>query len=343
MWAGTARRFAPTCPADREPGVRERAEPDLFDRFEPYVRQRLGDDQHVWATVLFAEVVGARLSAGRIRRSPGSCATGSCARTASRARRATGGRTWTSSIPPVRRSSGTGSSSTTRRGAPRPTCSSVRCRTRAGSGAGSPRPMTRPISWSGSTRSCAASAARRGGGGSIGWPRSSSRAPTSCSVRSCRWPSTTASVSIRARRGTATARVWSRRRSTTSPSRGGAPPAVASPAEAQAERGPVLCRRRRPDPSDPAAARRFRRPSGDIHSSVRRREPLRRRLPAGEPLPGLQRLPGRARGAHRRRQRVGVVVGQPLLGPTRPGRRRTSRSAGGSAPTPSPSTPPAPS
>ena len=43
---------------EREPGVRERAEPDVFDRFEPYVRQRLEDDPHVRATVLFGEVVG---------------------------------------------------------------------------------------------------------------------------------------------------------------------------------------------------------------------------------------------------------------------------------------------
>jgi transposase len=41
---------------EREPGVRQRSEPDVFDRFEPYVRQRLTDDQHVWATTLFDEV-----------------------------------------------------------------------------------------------------------------------------------------------------------------------------------------------------------------------------------------------------------------------------------------------
>ena len=34
---------------EREPGVRQRAEPDLFDRFEPYVRQRLKEDVHVRA------------------------------------------------------------------------------------------------------------------------------------------------------------------------------------------------------------------------------------------------------------------------------------------------------
>lgn len=43
---------------EREPGVRARAGADSFDRFEPYVRQRLADDPHVRATVLFAEVVG---------------------------------------------------------------------------------------------------------------------------------------------------------------------------------------------------------------------------------------------------------------------------------------------
>ncbi len=41
---------------EREPGVRAAAEPDPFDRFEPYVRQRFVDDPHVWATVLFDEV-----------------------------------------------------------------------------------------------------------------------------------------------------------------------------------------------------------------------------------------------------------------------------------------------
>jgi transposase len=41
----------------RQPGVRANPGPDVFDRFEPYVRQRLTDDVHVRATVLFAEVV----------------------------------------------------------------------------------------------------------------------------------------------------------------------------------------------------------------------------------------------------------------------------------------------
>ncbi|MBA2310184.1 MAG: IS21 family transposase [Pseudonocardiales bacterium] len=41
----------------RQPSVRVRSAPEVFDRFEPYVRQRLGDDRHVRASVLFAEVV----------------------------------------------------------------------------------------------------------------------------------------------------------------------------------------------------------------------------------------------------------------------------------------------
>lgn len=40
----------------RDPGVRVKHELDLFDRFEPYVRQRLADDPHVWATTLLDEV-----------------------------------------------------------------------------------------------------------------------------------------------------------------------------------------------------------------------------------------------------------------------------------------------
>jgi len=42
---------------EREPGVREKPTEDPFDRIETYVRQRLSDDPHVWATVLFDEVV----------------------------------------------------------------------------------------------------------------------------------------------------------------------------------------------------------------------------------------------------------------------------------------------
>jgi transposase len=41
---------------DRQAGVRAPVAPDPFDRFEPYVRQRLADDRHVWATALFDEL-----------------------------------------------------------------------------------------------------------------------------------------------------------------------------------------------------------------------------------------------------------------------------------------------
>jgi transposase len=41
---------------ERTPGKRRRAVPDGFERFEAYVRARLVEDPHVWATVLFDEV-----------------------------------------------------------------------------------------------------------------------------------------------------------------------------------------------------------------------------------------------------------------------------------------------
>lgn len=40
----------------RQPGQRRRAQPDAFAAYERYVGQRLRDDPHVWATVLYDEV-----------------------------------------------------------------------------------------------------------------------------------------------------------------------------------------------------------------------------------------------------------------------------------------------
>ena len=40
---------------ERVPGERRPTEGDPFDEFEPYVRQRLADDPHLWGTVLFDE------------------------------------------------------------------------------------------------------------------------------------------------------------------------------------------------------------------------------------------------------------------------------------------------
>lgn len=57
MWAHDRKTVRGHLSGEREPGVRDRAELDPFDRFEPYVRQRLTDDQHVWATTLFDELV----------------------------------------------------------------------------------------------------------------------------------------------------------------------------------------------------------------------------------------------------------------------------------------------
>lgn len=41
---------------DRQAGVRVSAVEDGLDRVEPYVRQRLSDDRHVWATVIYDEI-----------------------------------------------------------------------------------------------------------------------------------------------------------------------------------------------------------------------------------------------------------------------------------------------
>lgn len=41
----------------REPGVRQRSEPDALERFVPYLKARFADDPHVWASALFDEVV----------------------------------------------------------------------------------------------------------------------------------------------------------------------------------------------------------------------------------------------------------------------------------------------
>ncbi len=37
-------------------GVRRREEPDPFERFVPYLRERLNEDPHVWASALYDEV-----------------------------------------------------------------------------------------------------------------------------------------------------------------------------------------------------------------------------------------------------------------------------------------------
>jgi len=76
---------------ERVPGERIPAEADPFDQFESYVRQRLSDDPHVWATVLFDEVVALGYSQSyptlvrkiRHRRLRPSC--GACAGTRGRA------------------------------------------------------------------------------------------------------------------------------------------------------------------------------------------------------------------------------------------------------------------
>ena len=40
---------------EQAPGQRRPAGPDPFEPIEPYVRQRLADDPHLWGTALFDE------------------------------------------------------------------------------------------------------------------------------------------------------------------------------------------------------------------------------------------------------------------------------------------------
>src|SRR5438034_6907854 len=42
---------------ERAPGVRRSAVPDHFARFEPYVRERLREDPHLWGSALYDEAV----------------------------------------------------------------------------------------------------------------------------------------------------------------------------------------------------------------------------------------------------------------------------------------------
>ena len=41
---------------ERRPGQRRSSAPDRFERFEPYVRQRLREDPHLWGTALYDEI-----------------------------------------------------------------------------------------------------------------------------------------------------------------------------------------------------------------------------------------------------------------------------------------------
>jgi transposase len=42
---------------ERSPGLRRRAVADHFVAFEPYVRERLAEDPHLWGSALYDEVV----------------------------------------------------------------------------------------------------------------------------------------------------------------------------------------------------------------------------------------------------------------------------------------------
>ena len=151
---------------ERVAGVRAPAGEDRFAVFVDYCRERLVEDPHLWAMTLFDEVVGARVRPVVSDVHPPAASRVSCARSASVPRGARVGR-WRSSITRrVRRRSGTGLISRTRRrrggGARTRRCSSARSPTRAGGAACSPSrrishtPSTRsirsPAPWAGLTR-----------------------------------------------------------------------------------------------------------------------------------------------------------------------------------------------
>jgi hypothetical protein len=53
----TARTIRAYLRSERTPGVRRRAVADHFAAFEPYVRERLAEDPHLWGSVLSDEVL----------------------------------------------------------------------------------------------------------------------------------------------------------------------------------------------------------------------------------------------------------------------------------------------
>lgn len=52
----TAKPSAPTSPGTALPGVRQRVEPDPFEKFVDYVTVRLTEDPHLWAVMLLDEL-----------------------------------------------------------------------------------------------------------------------------------------------------------------------------------------------------------------------------------------------------------------------------------------------
>jgi transposase len=75
----------------RVAGQRRRAEPDPFEPFAGYCRERLGEDPHLWATTLFDELLELGYDAP-IPRSPASCGPAVCARPVNPAARPATGR-----------------------------------------------------------------------------------------------------------------------------------------------------------------------------------------------------------------------------------------------------------
>jgi hypothetical protein len=196
---------------EREPGRRRRRAPDPLAPYVGYLAARFVDDPHIWASALYDEVsrLGYRLSYVSFARQLRTQGLRPHCQACSGVR---GQPTIQIDHPPgaelqwdwfERRRAPWGGTAYVLLGS-LPHSGRVR---------GVLAEATDQPIWSRrSTACCAASAARRGSGAPIGWPRSWCPGPGTCSQALLRWPSTTASRSSRARRGGPTARArWSRR------------------------------------------------------------------------------------------------------------------------------------
>ena len=173
---------------ERAAGQRRPVGPDPFEVVEAYVRLRLAEDPHLWATALFEEAKGLGYEqsyvtfARKVRERGLRPVCAACSGTRGRAVAIIDhppGEEWSVGLAGV---------------AGYPVGVN---RVRAGGcpvlfgqvpGMGSVRARTRLIWWRASTRCCAASGARLGGGGWIVWPRWWCLAPIGSRPRSWEWP-----------------------------------------------------------------------------------------------------------------------------------------------------------
>ena len=190
---------------ERVAGQRRPAEVDPFDEFEPYVRQRLADDPHLWGTALFdeARALGYAQSCVtfvrkiRIRELRPLC--GACGG-------ARGGAVAIIDHPVGEECQSVLGASGRHAVGIKCSCWWVSCRIRGSSERGLVTAGTRRIWWKALTRCCDGWGEPLDGGGWTGWRRCWCRALTGYRPRSWESPNTTGLVSTRAHRGGRTAK-----------------------------------------------------------------------------------------------------------------------------------------